>query len=387
MATNRNFQVLLVMDEFDAGHGGTEQHLLFLCQHLPRVGLSTQFVVLSGIQRANAAMFPIPPQVLARNNDGALPFRFLGRVRRLARLIAREKLDIVYAFCPVSELAAVLATRLARRGLVVGCQRNIGYWHSAGTLWRARMARRFAAHVVANCQAAAQFAIETEWLPAGRVSVIPNPINLERLQQGQRNPVPREQAGIRPGEKVVGIVANVRPVKDYETFFRAASLVLQRHPSTRFLIVGDYLPAYRRSLLQTVESLGIGNQVSWLGPVENPYQVLPHFDVAVLSSRSEAFSNALLEYASAGIPAVATAVGGTPELVVDGHTGFLVPAGDYREMATRINLLLDQPELARRLGCQAKERAFANCHPDRVIGQYQAFFARLLGRESCTNRQ
>lgn len=381
-----NYRLLLLIDQICASHGGTEQHLLFLCQHLPRAGTPTHLALLTGIRRADAAIFPIQPQVLGQGNHGPLPLRFGARIRRLARLISREDIDIVYAFCPVSELAAVLATRLARRGRVVGCQRNTGYWHSAATLWRARLARRFVRHIVANCQAAARFAIESEWVPSDRVSVIPNPINLERLEQGERNPLSREQAGIRPGEKVVGIVANVRPVKDYDTFFQAARLVLDRHPATRFLVVGDYLPAYRERLLQTVASLGISNQVAWLGVVENPYQVLPHFDVGVLSSRSEAFSNALLEYASAGVPAVATAVGGSPELVIDGHTGFLVPPGDPAAMAARINLLLDQPELARTLGRQAKEQAFARCGQEKILAQYQALFSRLLGRESCAKK-
>ncbi|MGQ9561866.1 MAG: glycosyltransferase [Candidatus Oleimicrobiaceae bacterium] len=376
----------MAVDEFDAGHGGTEQHLLFLCHHLPRVGIPTHLALLTGSRQADAAIFPIQPEVLGQGNNGPLPRRFGGRIRSLARLISREGIDIVYAFCPVSELAAVLATRLVGRGRVVGCQRNTGYWHSAATLWRARLARRFVGHVVANCQAAARFAIESEWVPPDRVSVIPNPINFERLKHGERNPVRRQQVGIRPGEKVVGIVANVRPVKDYDTFFQAARLVLDRHPATRFLVVGDYLAAYRERLLQTVASLGISNQVAWLGVVENPYQVLPHFDVGVLSSRSEGFSNALLEYASAGVPAVATAVGGSPELVIDGHTGFLVPPGDPPAMAARINLLLDQPELARTLGRQAKEQAFARCGQENILAQYQALFSRLLGREGCAKK-
>lgn len=370
-------RVLLMIDQFTSPHAGTEQHLLFLCRHLPKTVRSLHFAVLTAVRRADPAVFPIQPYVLPQAR-GPAPLRFLGRVRASARLIAAEQIDVVQTFCPMSELAAVLATRLAGRGLVVGCRRNIGYWHSTRTLWRARLVTRFVSHFVANCEAAKQFGIANERIELDRISVITNPVDVQRLQDGTKNPIAREAAGIQSGERVVGIVATVRPIKDHETYFRAARMVLERHPRTRFLVVGDDQPAHRQRLVQLVAWLGIERQVSWLGPVANAYRVLPHFDVGVLSSRSEGYSNALLEYAAAGVPAVATDVGGTSEVIVDGQTGFLVPPADPEAMAARITLLLDHPDLAQTLGRQAKTRALAECAPDKVIAQYCALYSRLL---------
>ena len=181
--------------------------------------------------------------------------------------------------------------------------------------------------------------------PRRRVSVIENPLSTRRLQEGLAN-VPRSSLGILDGEQVVGMVATVRPIKDYATFLRSARLVLDKHPNTRFLAIGDQEVEYAREMRRLGQDLGIDGRVSWVGPLANPISALPRVDVAVLSSRSEAFSNALLEYAAAGVAAVATDVGGSREIVQNAVTGFLVPPRSPELLADRVSSPLGEPGAA-----------------------------------------
>jgi glycosyltransferase involved in cell wall biosynthesis len=296
-------------------------------------------------------------------------------------LIRAEKVDIVHTFCPASELIALLATRCARLARVLGVRRNVGYWHTMGTLWRARLAGRLGARYAANCEAARRFTARREWISPRRIAVIPNPLSESRIREGLAAVPTRQALGLCDGEQTVGIVASVRPIKDHATFFRAARLVLDRHPRTRFLVIGHSRSWDRRDLDALIEQLGIGSQVCWMSEVANPVTVLPHFEVGVLSSLSEGFSNALLEYAAAGIPAVATDVGGTREVVVDKETGFLVPPQRPEFMARRICELLESPERRRQMGENARRRAETVFSQQAVLSAYDRLYARLARRE------
>jgi L-malate glycosyltransferase len=369
-------RVLLVIDQFYDVMGGTEQHLLFLCRNLPKAGIDVQLVVLTDVRRCGIDVFDVPVRVLWPQNQ-RFGLGFLRRVWRLAEYVKSEKIDVIQSFCPVSEVAAVLAAQLGRRSRVVGCRRNTGYWHTFWTRWRTRLFGRFVHHFVANSEAAKHHAVDSEWIPRRRVTVIHNPVDMLRMQLGFSNPETPGNLNIQSGEGIVAMVATVRPIKDHETFLRAAKIILHRHPHTRFLVIGDAKQDYRDTLVRLSQHLQIDRQVTWVGAVVNTYRLLPWVHVGVLTSLSEGYSNALLEYAAAGIPSVATNVGGNVETIEDGITGFLVPPKDPVKLADRIIYLLEHPDEARRLGDAAKQRAFAENSPEQVIDRYLKVYTQL----------
>ncbi len=132
-------------------------------------------------------------------------------------------------------------------------------------------------------------------------------------------------------------------------------------------------------MVQLAHELGIERQVTWLGSMLNPLCVVPLFQVAVLSSYSEAMSNSAIEYAAAGVATVATDVGGTREVVEDGQTGFLVPARDPQAMAKRISQLLVDADLRRAMGERARRRTQELFSQRNVLMQYEALYCRLTG--------
>ncbi|MBN2580008.1 MAG: glycosyltransferase family 4 protein [Pirellulales bacterium] len=371
--------ILFLIDNFYGPEGGTEQYLLFLQKELPRDRFDLHFGILCRLQRLDFGVFPVEPVVLYDSERGGRRGAFR-RLVRLARLIQEVKADVVHTFSPTSELYAALAVLLARRGTVLGSRRNLGYWHTWRSRWTARLLAPFRIRYAANCEAVRESAAKLEWIPRRRISVIPNAAPSKRWIEGLAHVPARSSLGIRDGEQVVAMVATVRPVKDYATFLRAARLVIEQHPATRFLVVGFQEPRYYAELRRLADELNVAQSIQWLGPVKNPFSILAHCDVGVLSSRSEGFSNALLEYAVAGIAAVATDVGGSREVVQDGVTGFLVPPKSPERMAERICVLLRDDALRKTFGARAAARATALFSKKRVLQQYSQLYLRLAGK-------
>jgi L-malate glycosyltransferase len=376
----RKVAVLLLEDDFLGPEGGTEQHLLFLQRELPRDTIDLHFAALSSIRRMCAEDFPVRPVMLNGFPPG-LRGRW-NRLRSLASYIKKNQIDVIHAFCRTSELSACLAAKLAGRGKVLGVRRNIGYWHTTRTRWWARCAGTLQAHYAANCEAAREFAVGVEWIGRQRVSVIPNPAPIKRFNEAVPGIPSRSAVGIVGDEQVVGMVGTVRPVKDYGTFLRAARRILEARPNTRFLVVGAEDAQYKREMACLAGQLGVERQIGWLGPMANPMSIVPLFDVAVLSSQSEAMSNAILEYMVAGVPTVATDVGGTREVLQDNRTGFLVPAHDPEAMARRVCMLLGDPDLRRAFGATARTRVETVFAAPRIIRAYCDLYFRLAGKSS-----
>ncbi|NLF07968.1 MAG: polysaccharide deacetylase family protein, partial [Pirellulaceae bacterium] len=375
-STSDKIKILFLIDDFEGPEGGTEQHLLFLQRELPRERFELHFGVLSRIRRMRAEDFPVRPIMLGEGTPPG-PRGALQRLRILTRLIRECNADVVHAFCRRSELYACLAVRWAGRGKVLGVRRNIGYWHTRRSRWSARLVGLLGAHYAANCQAARQFAARVEWIPERRVTVIHNPLPAKRLAEGLANVASRQSLGIGDGEQVVGMVAVVKPIKDYATFLRSARLVLDKLPRTRFLAIGPEEPHYAGEMRQLARDLGIDGQVSWLGPMPNPMSVLPLLDAAVLSSRSEAMSNSIVEYMAAGRAIVATDVGGARELIDDGRTGFLVPPQSPESMARRISQLLADPKLQNIIGENARQKAENDFSKEIIFRKYTEFYSRM----------
>ena len=161
--------------------------------------------------------------------------------------------------------------------------------------------------------------------------------------------------GIGESDKVVGILAVLRPEKDHDTFLRAARSVVDRVPNAKFLIVGD--GPMRPEIERLIRELDLDDCVVLTGSRSDVPDILRAIDVFVLSSYTvECFPNALLEAMAAGRPAVCTAVGGVPEMIVEPTTGYLVPPRDPDALADRLVHILSDSELAHRMGRAARAR-------------------------------
>ncbi|HEV3023019.1 MAG TPA: glycosyltransferase, partial [Pirellulales bacterium] len=180
----------------------------------------------------------------------------------------------------------------------------------------------------------------------------------------------------------VGIVANLRPIKNIELFVRAAGRLAAAHPNAYFEIGGE---GESRGLLQAlIDNLGLGGRVTLRGSVSDVPTFLRGLDVAVLCSLSEGSPNAIMEYMAAGLPTVATDVGGNAELVEHEVTGLVVPSNNEEQLAGAIDRLLRDPALAAQYGNTARERAFASYGVEDQARRYEDFYCRIFARKTTT---
>lgn len=188
----------------------------------------------------------------------------------------------------------------------------------------------------------------------------------------------RQALGIAPATPVAGIVARLTRAKDHVNLFEAFAQVRERYPDARCVVVGD--GELRGALEREVETRGLRDAVMMLGRRDDVADLLCAFDVFVLSSSTEGLALILLEAMAAGLPVVATRVGGNPEVVVDGVTGRVVPPRDPGALAGAVASLFADPATARRMGQAGRERSRGEFSTRTMADRYAATYEALLHR-------
>jgi glycosyltransferase involved in cell wall biosynthesis len=303
----------------------------------------------------------------------------LGEALRPMRALYREfgalRPALVHTNSTKMHLLAGVAARARRRPVV---------WHMRDRLtepgalaWLRRAVRMVRPHVIAISEAvAAQF----EGMPCP-VRVIPNGIPLERFEPGPPPPGLRAALGLPDGAPVVCVVARLTPWKGHQVLLRAWPAVCARVPEARLLVVGEvafWQESYGDELRALAEELGVADSVHWLGFRADVADLLRLSDLLVLPSTDEPFGRVLIEAMAVGLPVVATASGGAPEIVVDGATGLLAPPSDAGALADAIAELLSDPPRARAMGAAGRVRALERFDVRRVARQVQNLYDALL---------
>ena len=304
---------------------------------------------------------------------------------RYAASLRREKYRLVHCFFnDVSMLAPPLLRMFGIRVLV--SRRDMGFWYNRLNLVVLRLAARFVSRYVANSKAVKQIVHDQEWVPSRKISVIYNGY-LPRREVGCASSPATDLSRIPSAAAIVGIVANLRPIKRIDDLIHAFAVVRRRFPAAYLVVVGvDDRSVHGRSKREELEELasrlGIRDGVIFVGRVDDPAPYVRRFAVAVLCSESEGFSNAIIEYMQAGRPVVCTDTGGNPELVEDGRNGFLVPVGDIDALADRIGMLLSNPGLADRLGNASLETVRSTYSHTRMVMEHMCCYDQILsGRQ------
>ena len=214
------------------------------------------------------------------------------------------------------------------------------------------------------------------------IRVIHNAVDLERFKPHSEARVPtRASLGLTEAQPVIGMVGQLTSRKGQLELIESFARVTREIPGAVLLIVGEPLfnrdEEYAEELRRTAASLGIDNCVRFLGGRGDVPQLMQAMDVLVVNSHEEPFALTVLEGLASGVPVVATAVGGTPEMITDGENGCLVPACDNKALAESLIKLLRESELRAWLGHNARQVAKARFSTDRFLREVDAFYMQL----------
>ncbi|MFM8552511.1 MAG: glycosyltransferase [Nitrospiraceae bacterium] len=358
------------------GIGGTEEQIRELALRLDRRRYDVTVCALQGPGVVAEEVRAKGVRVVLLQGRGKGDVRVL---YRLYRLIRTWRPDIVHSFLSLANLSAMLVGRLFAAPIIIWSCRDLNVWK---TPWHWRLDRWAIqrADAMTCCSDAVRlFAAQHMQLPAERITTIHNGIDRDRFTAASK--LELAQLGLRAGLPVVGTACRLyEPKKGLAVLLRAMRLAADRGDAPwQLLIVGEG-PA-RADLEQLSERLNLADRVVFAGPRRDVASVLPLMDLFVCPSLYEGFGIAIVEAMLAGLPVVASDVGGIPEIVVPGDTGLLVPPGDPEALAKAIQDLLAHPEQAKKLGRQGRQWAAAKFSVDVMVGRHQALYESLVGAE------
>jgi len=350
---------------------GIELQLLLLIKRLDRSRVQPYLCLLDGADAQTRSLEPTDcPVVRLGVRHLARPGTIVAAFRA-ARFLWRERIDIVHPLFHDSLYFGVPTAKFARVPCIAGFRVDLNYWMTPLDRRLGRLLYKFVDGTVSNCEACRQAVIRDWDAPPESVAIIPNGLDLSRFPQ-------RPSRG-GSADRRVGIVANLRPVKNIELFIRAAGRLAIEHPNVRFEIAGE--GESRGQLEALIDSLGFRGRVVLLGSVADIPAFLRGLDLAVLCSHSEGSPNAIMEYMAAGLPTAATDVGGVADLVEHEVMGLVVPSNDAPQLAEAVGRLLRDRDLAARLGAAARERAFSLFDVDAQARRYEEFYLALCRKK------
>lgn len=383
----RPVRVVFSIDNMDVG--GTELNAVRTAERLDPARYDVRVVCLGDARGPLAARYSAAGIEIHRLGLNRLyDFGAVQGLVRLVRLFRRMRPDIVHAHDIYSNQFTVPAARLAGVPGVIASRR--WWWQGLpGPVRRIahRTAYRFAHRALANAPSVARLLEAEEGVPAARIVVVPNFLDesaFEPPDAGERSDF-YARHGIGDDDLVIGIVANLTPVKDHATLIAAARRLAELTATPfRVVLVGD--GPCRNDLEAAVRAAGLTDRVVFAGRSAPGRNLHHHFSISVLTSRSEAFPNSVLEAMAAGRPVVATAVGAVADAVTAGESGVLIPPGDPEALAQALLRLAEDHDLRASLGARAQAVARENYSADRVMAELERVYASLLDSSSTGSR-
>ena len=355
----RPVRIVYVIDALATA--GTETQLLALIRDLDRRQVQPALVLLRGHNPHSQALEPSDCPVVRLETGRLREPRTALQGWKFLRFLWEFQPDVVQTYFPDSSYFAVPLARVAGVPYVLRTRNNIGHWMRTIDRWLGRLLNPLVSATIANCHAAREALLRDEQPNPQRVHVLENGVDLDRF------------LGIAPPRgpaRTVGAVANLRPVKGLDLLVEAARVL----PGMTFRVAGE--GDQRPVLQETIDRHRLDFTLT--GACHQIPEFLASLDIAVLCSRAEGLSNALLEYMAAARPIVATAVGATPELIRDGQEGYLVPPHDAKALAQAIACMRNNYAKARQMGLAARRRAIARFSRQAMIRRFENFYTRLV---------
>lgn len=358
--------ILQVLPELNVG--GVETGTLDLAKYLVRGGHRAVVVSNGGslvkeLESDGAVHYQLPVHKKSL-------FTMIKMVGRLTQIIRKEKIDIVHARSRVPAWIAYFAARRTHTVFITTCH---GYYRKH--LFSRVMA--WSKRVIVLSNVIARHMIDDFGAPHERIKLVPRSVDLEKFKYV--NPKTKR----KDAEFNVGIIGRLSPIKGHLHFIRAMAKVARVAPNLKIWIVGDThssRQAYKEQIQILVKRLGLWDSTQFLGTQRDIPEILSHLDLLVLSTVThEAFGRVIIEAQAAGVPVVATEVGGVVDVVENNKTGLLVPPADPNQMAEAAIKIFKDQELAFRLAESAYKKVVEEYNVELMVKNTLNVYKEALG--------
>lgn len=298
-------------------------------------------------------------------------WRQIGCIFRLARLFRKIRPHVVQSHMFHTNVYTVLAARLAGVPVVIATEHGKNLWKKSWHRWIERMI----VSPLVTCRVAVSedirdIRVEAHEVPEAKIVVIPPCV-----------PIPSDEGTYREGETIrIGAIGRMVEAKDYPTLIQAFASVIKSGVSAALIFLGD--GPQRARLQDLAQEMLLSTCIHFPGFATDVGERLKTFDLVVFSSIREGIPVAMLEAMAAGIPIVATRVGGIPEVITDGMNGLLVESGSPEALAKAIARVAADPDLRKTLGRQGRQKVIALHSRESVCQRYENLFYKLLAEKN-----
>jgi len=370
----KRIKVAYFIDEYRPG-AGTENQLQGILQNIdPEQVEAKLFTLRKEIPEEYRKTLPCPTECLHVGKLVSIGgfFKHIKLVRRLRK----EKFDIVSIYFVDTNLFVVPACSLAGVKNIVINRRDLGYWYKPKILKILNRINKRADYFLVNAEAVKKVVTEKENFPSNRIHVIHNAV--WDKPDPDKEKITRESLNIPPDSKIVGIIANLRPVKRIDRFLDIAKQIYEKASETHFIILGG--GDLKKELKQQAVNMGIEREVHFMGSVSNISSYLELFDIGTLTSDSEGLSNTLIEYIRTGVPVVTFDVGGNREVIQDKINGRLIPNGDISRFADAVVEIISDKDIYTKYSVEGRRIAEDLFSPGRILGQIMEFYRTITSK-------
>jgi len=363
--------------------GGAEEHILTLLNNLDRRWFRLHLVATPEVAELVRADLPadveLIPLKLRKPSDFAAALR-------LAGIIRERQVKVLHSHLFYSSVFASPIGWLCRVPVIIETPHVREQWRTGRIKSRFVVDRAVGCFVdgyIAVSEANRRYLVESKRLPARKITVVHNGVDLRRFDPARRAPSGlKPSLGFGEGDPTLVSVGRLEPQKGHSVLIAAMARVRSRFPQGRLVLVGE--GSLRSALADQARALGLERAVRFAGYQANVADWLALADVTVLPSLYEGLPIVAIESLAAGRPMVATAVDGTPEVIVDGKTGLTVPPRDPVKLAEAIGRLLGDSELARQLAAAGRRWVADHFSQDLQVSQTQLVYLRALKASGCS---
>jgi glycosyltransferase involved in cell wall biosynthesis len=354
--------------------GGAERFVYSAAPYLSSYGWQVRVIT---VQKGGEFLRQLRQDGIPCIELGLNAFDAVKALNKLNSLWSDSKPEILHTHLYHAGLIGRIIAKKAKIPFVVvhqhGLERN-------RSILRSLLDRKFSkwvTHYVASCSAVAQMLQKRERVPGGKISIIYNGISAEDSsrkisRQDLRN---TPENGTMP--IIIGSIGRLEPEKGHEDLlYGFSSLPDQVSNPSQLWLVGD--GSEKERLIKISQNLGIKDRVRFFGSQETVAPLWRHINIFILPSKWEGMSMALLEAMGQGIPVIATAVGGTPEVITNSFNGLLIPANDPMAITHAIELLSKDPQLRKEMGIRGQSHVLANYTLEKTVDKIDRLYKRLL---------